>query len=62
MTLAHQLKKLADRYFLQKGILFKRGFSGDPLRCLGLREAKKVVKEVHFGDYGSHPGKRRLYK
>ena len=24
-TLAHQLKKLADRYFLQNGILFKRG-------------------------------------
>ena len=34
-TLAHQLKKLADRYFLQNGILFKRGYSGDPLRCLG---------------------------
>ena len=34
-TLAHQLKKLADRYFLQNGILFKRGYSGDPLRCWG---------------------------
>ena len=61
-TLAHQLKKLADRYFLQKGILFKRGFSGDPLRCLGPREAREVVREVHSGDCGSHPGKRRLYK
>ena len=61
-TLAHQLKKLADRYFLQKGILFKRGFSGDPLRCLGPREAREVVREVHSGDCGIHPGKRRLYK
>ena len=34
-TLAHQLKKLADKYVLQNGILFKRGYSGDPLRCLG---------------------------
>ena len=57
-TLAHWLKKLANRYFLQKGILF----SGDPLRCLGPREAREVIREVHFGDCGSHPGKRRLYK
>ena len=61
-TLAHKLKKLADRYFLQNDILFKKVFSGDPLRCLGPKEARKVVREVHSGDCGSHPGKRRLYK
>ena len=61
-TLAYQLKKLADRYFLQNVILFKRGYSGDPLKCLGPKEARKVVKEVHSSDCGSHPGKRRLHK
>ena len=61
-TLANQLKKLVVRYFLQNGILFKRGYSGDPLRCLGPREAREVVKEVHSGDCGSHLGKRKLYK
>ena len=61
-TLAHQLKKLVVRYFLQNGILFKRGCSGDPLKCLGPREAREVVREVHSGDCGSHLGKRRLYK
>lgn len=61
-TLAHQLKKLVVRYFLQDGILFKRGYSRDPLRCLGPREAREVVREVHSGDCGSHLGKRRLYK
>ena len=61
-TLAHQLKKLADRYFLQNGILFKRGYSRNPLRCLGLKEAREVVREVHSGDCGSHSGKRRLHK
>ena len=60
-TLAHKLKKLANRYFLQNDILFKKGYSGDPLRCLGSKEAR-VVREVHSGDCGSHPGKRRLYK
>ena len=61
-TLAHQLKKLVVRYFLQNRILFKKGYNGDPLRCLGPREAKEVVREVHSGDCGSHPGKRILYK
>jgi len=61
-TLAHQLKKFAIRYFLQNGILFKKGYSGDPLRCLGLREAREAIREVHSGDCGSHPGKMRLYR
>ena len=61
-TPTHQLKKLAVRYFLQNGILFKKGYSGDPLRCLGPKEDREVVREVHSGDCGSHPGKRRLYK
>ena len=59
---AHQLKKLVVRYFLQNRILFKKGYSGDPLKCLGPKEAREVVKKVHSGDYGSHPGKRKLYK
>ena len=58
-TLAHQLKKLAVRYFLQNGTLFKKGYSGDPLRCLKPKEAKEVVREIHSGDYGSHPRKRK---
>ena len=28
----------------------------------GSREAKKAVREVHFGDCGRHPRKRRLYR
>lgn len=56
-ALAHQLKKLTVRYFLQNTILFKNGYNGDPLRCLGLREAREVVREVHSSDCGSHPGK-----
>ena len=56
-TLAHQLKKLVVKYFLQNGILFKQGYNGDPLKCLGPREAREVVREVHSGDCGSHPGK-----
>lgn len=60
--LVYQLKKLASRYFLQNEILFKREYSGDPLRCLGPRESRYAVKEVHSGECGNHPGKRMLYK
>ena len=42
--------------------MFKKGYNGDPLRCLGPREARKIVREVHSGDCGSHLGKKRLYK
>ena len=61
-TLAYQLRKLAVRYFLQNEILFKKGYSGDLLRCLGPREAREVVREVYSSDCRSHQGKRRLYR
>ena len=61
-TLAYQLRKLAVRYFLQNEILFKKGYSGDLLRCLRPREAREAVREVYSSDCRSHPGKRRLYK
>ena len=43
-TLAYQLRKLVVRYFLQNGILFKKGYSRDPLICLGPMEAKEAVR------------------
>ena len=35
---------------------------GDPLRCLGPKEAKGMIKEVHSGEYGEYQGKKKLYK
>ena len=61
-TLARQLKELVIRYFLQNGILFKKGYNRDPLRCYGPKEAREAVREDHSGDCRSHPGKRRLNK
>uniref|UniRef100_A0A2N9HLN2 Integrase catalytic domain-containing protein n=1 Tax=Fagus sylvatica TaxID=28930 RepID=A0A2N9HLN2_FAGSY len=37
---ATRLKKLATRYFVEGGILFRKGFHGDPLRCLSLAESQ----------------------
>ena len=43
----YKLKRLATRYFLHNIVLFKKGYDGDPLRCLGPEEARKMIKEVH---------------
>ena len=58
----YKLKRLATRYFLHNTVLFKRGYDGDPLRCLGPEEAKEMIKEVHFGECGEHQGKKKLYR
>uniref|UniRef100_A0A2N9FCC3 Integrase catalytic domain-containing protein n=1 Tax=Fagus sylvatica TaxID=28930 RepID=A0A2N9FCC3_FAGSY len=59
---ATRLKKLATRYFVEGGILFRKGFHGDPLRCLSLAESQIVMKEAHSGECGEHQGKKRLYQ
>uniref|UniRef100_A0A2N9EJD9 Uncharacterized protein n=1 Tax=Fagus sylvatica TaxID=28930 RepID=A0A2N9EJD9_FAGSY len=44
------------------GTLFRKGFHGEPLRCLGLSESQMVMKETHAGECGEHQGKKRLYQ
>uniref|UniRef100_A0A2N9IPK6 RNA-directed DNA polymerase n=1 Tax=Fagus sylvatica TaxID=28930 RepID=A0A2N9IPK6_FAGSY len=59
---AARIKKLSTRYFVESGILFRKGFHGDPLRCLSLSESQTVMKEAHSGECGEHQGKKRLYQ
>ena len=56
----YKLKRLATRYFLHNTVLFKKWYGGDPLRCLGPKEAKWMIKEVHLGKCGEHQGKKKL--
>ena len=58
----YKLKRLATRYFLHNAILLKKGYDGDPLRCLSPEEAKGMIKEVHSRECGEHQGKKKLYK
>ncbi|XP_075659640.1 uncharacterized protein LOC142629513 [Castanea sativa] len=58
----YKLKRLVTRYFLHNGVLFKKGYDGDLLRCLGPEEAKSMIKEVHVGECGEHQGKKKLYR
>ena len=58
----YKLKRLATRYFFHNAVLFKKGYDGDPLRCLGLKEAKGMIKEVYSGKCGKYQGKKKLYR
>ena len=58
----YKLKRLAMRYFLHNTILFKKGYDGDPLRCLGPEEVKEMIKEVHPRECGEHQRKKKLYR
>ena len=56
----YKLKKLVVRYFLHKGILFKKRYNGDPLRCLGPEEAGEMINKVHAGECGEQQGNKKL--
>ena len=47
---------------MYKGVLFKKGYDGDPLRCLGPEVAKEMIKEVHVGECEEHQRKKKLYR
>jgi ribonuclease HI len=59
---AHHLKQLAHRYFTEGGILFRKGFHGEPLRCLGLAESQIIMKEIHGGKCEDHQGRKKLHQ
>lgn len=58
----YKLKRLATRYFLHEGILFRKGYGGNLLRCLEPKIAKEMLKEVHFVECREHQGKKKLYR
>ena len=50
----YKLKRIATHYFLHEGILFKKGYDGNPLQYLGPEEAREMIMEVHAGEYREH--------
>ncbi|XP_020676621.2 uncharacterized protein LOC110095423 [Dendrobium catenatum] len=53
-SMAAQIRKRALRYAFVNGTLYRRAFDQMWLRCLGAKEADKVVVEVHEGLCGAH--------
>ena len=57
---ARKLKVQATHFILIQEVLYKKGFSWPYLRCLLLKEADYVMREVHKGVCGNHYGSRLL--
>ncbi|KAL5576836.1 hypothetical protein UlMin_018535 [Ulmus minor] len=57
---AHSLRFRSARYFLDKGKLYKKGFSSPSLLCLDEDRGKFTLEEVHAGVCGNHSSGRTL--
>ena len=51
---ARRLKRIATRYCLVEGCLYRKGKSLPLLKCLHPDDARWVLNEIHLGDYGNH--------
>ena len=57
---ARHLRYRSARYFLDKGKLYKKGFSTPSLLCLDEDQGKYTLKEVHASVCGNHLSGRAL--
>ncbi|KAL0313587.1 UNVERIFIED_CONTAM: Gag-Pol polyprotein [Sesamum radiatum] len=57
---AGKIKLRSARFVLIDGKLYRRGFSSPLLKCLNPDKAEYVLREVHEGSCGNHPGARSL--
>ncbi|GJT41080.1 reverse transcriptase domain-containing protein [Tanacetum coccineum] len=53
---ASKLRIKARQYELLEGVLYKRSFQKPWLRCVGLLQAKYVIREIHEGSCSMHAG------
>lgn len=57
---AWRIAAKAINYLALKATLYRRGKSNPWLRCVGLEEASKIIKEIHQGVYGVYEGATTL--
>ncbi|XP_026398852.1 uncharacterized protein LOC113294688 [Papaver somniferum] len=55
---ASKMKQRAKRFVFHEGILYRKSFGGDLLRCLTEVEIPTLMKEIHAGE---HQGKKKLF-
>ena len=56
------LRKLASKFFLSNGVLYKRNHNMILLRCVDGREADLLIKEIHEGSFGTHANGHAMAK
>jgi transposase InsO family protein len=60
MTCADRIARLAKRYTLVEGDLYRRGANGVLMRCISRKEGCELLGEVHGGECGNHAFSRTL--
>jgi hypothetical protein len=59
-TSADRIARLAKRYTLVEGDLYRRGANGILMRCITREEGCELLVEVHGGECGNHASSRTL--
>ena len=59
---ATKVRKMAARFTILNGTLYKRGFSMPYLKCVDEKEAKYIKEEIHEGVCGDHASPRSLVR
>ncbi|GKB46454.1 reverse transcriptase domain-containing protein [Tanacetum coccineum] len=57
---ARTLQMKTGKYTLVEGVLFKKSYLSPMLRCVGPLQANYIIREVHEGACGMHPGARSV--
>ncbi|GKC64003.1 reverse transcriptase domain-containing protein [Tanacetum coccineum] len=57
---ARALRMKISQYVMEAGILFKKSYMSPMLRCVGLLQAKYIIREVHERVCGMHSGARSV--
>jgi hypothetical protein len=57
---AERIVRLAKRYTLVEGNLYRRGANGILMRCITQEEGRELLTEIHGGECGSHSSSHTL--
>jgi hypothetical protein len=60
MTFTDRIARLAKRYTLVEGDLYRCGTNGVLMRCITQEEGCELLAEVHRGESGNHASSRTL--
>src|SRR6185312_7585860 len=57
---AERIVRLAKRYVVVEGDLYRHGANGVLMRCISREEGRELLAEIHGGECGSHSSSRTL--
>jgi hypothetical protein len=57
---AERIVRLAKRYVVVEGDLYRRAANGILMRCITQEEGRELLTEIHGGECGSHSSSRTL--